>query len=527
MLKAKMLLLLSLVALLSMAACAEVQTEVIDGITWQYEVVDGEVVLQGFSVDKGMDVTQLTLPMRLGGNPVRCVDGFSCSGVAFLTVPETVTHVKSFFKTGKKLKSIIFQGNAPSFDEGWCSEGLLDEFVFTVNEEAEGWGTVPGTFMGYPVVSLFYDETLTVVFDPPDGTDVGSGVGVSLAQDPSIATNKLTVVLHYSLDGTEPSTNSPVYNAPLNLQESTTIKARLYLYTKGDLSGYGPVCSATYTAPQPDGGPYTDTVDDRTWTFRVANRKAYILRASHETPAVPVETDGALTLPATLGGRPVAGIDVSAFERCRYLRSVTFPATLESIASFAFKDCLRLTNLVYQGASPTIDLAAFDGAPVPGYGVKPSPTTNAVPVAVDVQGDVVNVPDSWLEELELRFGEGTTNAFFAAYGTVLSNALLKASGKHDLNGNPLYVWQDWVAGTNPVDRDDVLTAWIDMTAEGPVITWTPVLPAAEAALRVYAVWGAKKLGADAVWQDVTALTPAERKAQGWRFFHVTVRMKAE
>lgn len=522
MLKARMLL-LSLAGLLFLSACAE--TENVGGITWQYEVDDGEVVLRGFFAEQ--DVVELTLPAQLGGSPVRQVDGLSCSGVEFIIVPETVTRIKSLFKTGKKLKSIYFQGDAPVFDEGWCSEGLPDNFVFTVNEEAEGWGTVPGTFLDHPVVSVFYDETLTVVFDPPDGTDVGSGVDVSLSQAPTVKTNKLTVALHYSLDGTDPSTNSPMYRAPLNLQDPTTIKARLYLYTKGDLCGYGPICSATYTAPRSDGGPYTEAVGWRTWTFRVENRKAYILRASHEAPAVPVETDGALTLPATLGGRPVAGVDVSAFERCRFLRSVTFPATLESIASFAFKDCLRLTNLVYQGASPAIDLAAFDGAPVPGYGVKPSPTTNAVPVAVDVQGDVVNVPDSWLEELELRFGEGTTNAFFAAYGTVLSNALLKTSGKHDLNGNPLYVWQDWVAGTNPVDLNDVLTAWIDMTAEGPVITWTPVLDEAEAALRVYAVWGAKKLGADAVWRDVTALTPAERKAQGLRFFHVTVRMKAK
>ena len=41
-------------------------------------------------------------------------------------------------------------------------------------------------------------------------------------------------------------------------------------------------------------------------------------------------------------------------------------------------------------------------------------------------------------------------------------------------GNSLQVWQDYVAGTDPTDENDLFRATIDMSGGTPVVSWTPV-----------------------------------------------------
>ena len=62
-----------------------------------------------------------------------------------------------------------------------------------------------------------------------------------------------------------------------------------------------------------------------------------------------------------------------------------------------------------------------------------------------------------------------------------------------------------------------------MTDEGPEISWSPDLRTATPA-RVYKIYGMKTLGSKLSSVDVTALTPAERKALDYRFFYVTVSL---
>ena len=58
--------------------------------------------------------------------------------------------------------------------------------------------------------------------------------------------------------------------------------------------------------------------------------------------------------------------------------------------------------------------------------------------------------------------------------------------KRDAAGNPMHVWQDFVAGTDPTDPADFLRAFIRMENGRPVVTWTPDLGEA----RRYRLWGA-------------------------------------
>ena len=92
-----------------------------------------------------------------------------------------------------------------------------------------------------------------------------------------------------------------------------------------------------------------------------------------------------------------------------------------------------------------------------------------------------------------------------------------------MHGNPLYVWQDYVAGTDPLDEEDKFTATIKIDNGLPVVEWKPELPPSKAVLRKYTTLGATALGGE--WVDVSSLSDVERQAAGYQFFQVTVEMK--
>ena len=96
---------------------------------------------------------------------------------------------------------------------------------------------------------------------------------------------------------------------------------------------------------------------------------------------------------------------------------------------------------------------------------------------------------------------------------------LADSTDKDAAGNALQVWQDYVAGTDPTDVNDLFRATIDMSGGTPVVSWTPVLSAAEAAKRTYTVFGRKSL-LSGDWTPVTSGQEAN-----YNFFKVRVAMK--
>lgn len=75
-----------------------------------------------------------------------------------------------------------------------------------------------------------------------------------------------------------------------------------------------------------------------------------------------------------------------------------------------------------------------------------------------------------LEDWPLQFPE-----FDQKFGNNLSSALTKPTGKRDGAGNEMYVWQDYVAGTDPTDPSSKFMSRIDVIAGAPIITWSPNL----------------------------------------------------
>ena len=88
------------------------------------------------------------------------------------------------------------------------------------------------------------------------------------------------------------------------------------------------------------------------YTYSVSNSEATIT-------GVSTSISGAITIPSTLGGYPVASIGDDAFFKCTRLTSVTIPDSVTSIGDYAFAWCSGLTSITIPDSVTSIDNAAF------------------------------------------------------------------------------------------------------------------------------------------------------------------------
>ena len=281
-----------------------------------------------------------------------------------------------------------------------------------------------------------------------------------------------------------------------------------------------------------------------------------------------------IRLPST-----VRSIGDSAFANCIALTEVRIPASVTMISSTAFTGCASLQRVIFEGDAPDVlGEGLFFGTPRrlevqvpdgsigwdgsfsaglpdawegrkimhsgeeydwgggtgivrtagvsitvtniavcyvlnsvrPEFAVPPSGDTGFVSIVAEVKGGAFAVPESWAAEYP---------GFTEKFGTDVTKALAKTTGKKDGAGNPMFVWQDYVAGTDPTDETDVFTASITIVDGKVKVSYSPELDDARKVLRKYTTYGKAKL-TDTEWTVVK-----ESEEDNFNFFKVTVEMK--
>ena len=258
----------------------------------------------------------------------------------------------------------------------------------------------------------------------------------------------------------------------------------------------------------------------------------------------------------------ITSIGAFAFSNCYNLASVTLPASLASIGEGCFEKCDALRDVYFLGNAPSVSRPGDPAKPclgepwynaggpyerlkvhirrdtsgwiapyvkgVPekwpvGFGFMQAYETVAedggasagasgfVAVVTEIKGGAVAIPETWAAQFP---------SYAAKFGNDFTASLTKPSGKKDSSGHDLQVWQDYVAGTDPTDVNDVFRATISMVGDEPVISWEPQLPAAEAAKRTYAVLGRTSLFVG----DWVPVVPGQEK--NYNFFKVSVAMRS-
>lgn len=103
------------------------------------------------------------------------------------------------------------------------------------------------------------------------------------------------------------------------------------------------------------------------------------------------------------------------------------------------------------------------------------------------------------------------------YPGVSTSAYETLAGQKGANG--YRVWESYVAGLDPTDAASVLKVILVIENGEPVVTYEPVLSAAQTARRTYTVYGKKDL-ATGTWTAVPS-----GKERDYNFFKVGVQMK--
>lgn len=257
-------------------------------------------------------------------------------------------------------------------------------------------------------------------------------------------------------------------------------------------------------------------------------------------------------------------IGSSAFSNCVSLTSISLPKTLSLIGEKCFERCSQLTDVYFRGNAPRLLPPSVSGKAYLGeiwYNSNPpykkptihidpnttgwiAPYVKGVPekwpvdfgyieayetvaengsgggsgtgasgfvtVITEISGSAVAIPESWSHRYP---------SYQAKFGSDFTRSLTLPTGKLDASGNALLVWQDYVAGTDPTDVNDLFSATISLEASGPSISWTPKLSPTEEAKRKYTIYGRYSL----LTGDWTVVQPGSES--NYNFFKVTVEMR--
>ena len=89
---------------------------------------------------------------------------------------------------------------------------------------------------------------------------------------------------------------------------------------------------------------WTDPDTGYVWAYRIVGDGAEVYNGGNV--AVSPSPAGALSIPSSLDGKPVASIGAGAFADCSDITSVTIPGSVKCVGFEAFRGCLSLTNAI-------------------------------------------------------------------------------------------------------------------------------------------------------------------------------------
>ena len=335
----------------------------------------------------------------------------------------------------------------------------------------------------------------TPVLSPTDGTFFSGLRKITI----SCATESAEI--RYTLDGTEPTRQSPLYTKAFNIAQTTTIKAKAF---KAGITESSTAVSTYYRQIT----PLSEAVDATNLVFTAGGSSMWFSQANVTHDAQDAAQSGAVTdnqstwMETTVTGPGALNFwwkasceddpDADNWDFVRFLVDGIERYRLDGITDWrqinstfgAGAHVLRWEYSKDESLSDGDDRAWVDQLLVV-QGIPTATFTTPVPV-----------PYVWLNQYSVLLS--------LAGGDYESAALLDAAGKGHA------AWQEYVAGTDPTNQESVLLTLIAVSNGMRNVAWTPDLGTA----RVYTVLGRTNL-TGGTWGPTNA---------GSRFFRARVEM---
>ena len=175
------------------------------------------------------------------------------------------------------------------------------------------------------------EKVATPSFTPTSGTII------SASQQVSISCTTEGATIHYTLNGTTPTTSSTLYTSPFTITSTTSINA---IAVKNGCTN-SDIASA-YLRHVID---YFDFID---------NGSNITITKFKEIGNEPI-------IPASINNKPVTSIGYQAFLNCRNITNVTLPNSIVNISNCAFQGCNNLKSINIPDGVKSFGDSAFAG----------------------------------------------------------------------------------------------------------------------------------------------------------------------
>ena len=320
-------------------------TEVVDGIEWNYTISGGEAsVGNGYSAAISTSISgAITIPSTLGGYPVTSIEwqAFTdCSGLTSVTIPDSVTRIGyAAFANCCGLISLTIP-NSVSYIEGMTFAGCKSLQTVVIPNSMKSIGN--WMFVGC--------TNLTSVTIPNSVTSIGE---MAFAECKSLMSvtipNSVVIIWDEAFADCSSLTSLTIPNSVMRIGEKAFVRCNglTSLTIPNSVTNIGDgafsSCSNLTSIVVDENNPFFDSRMNCNALIRTLDNT---ILAGCNTTTIP---------------NSVTGIGNYAFSGCNNFTSMTIPDTITSIGDFAFYCCRDLTSVTIPDSVTSIGYGAFSG----------------------------------------------------------------------------------------------------------------------------------------------------------------------